>query len=145
MNWAFPGSLYTHLFPRSRALSTRPKEGGMGGIPPLLGFFRGGSQSVRPLLTHRKKVSLLQSTQTHPHAIVLGMVWPFTLEYCLLCARELVRAVIRTPCCRVLVHKTCLYAALAITPSRPTPTCPHCRQALGLAHFRRLCWRLSGK
>ena len=64
MNWAFPGSLYTHLFPRSRALSTRPKEGGMGGIPPLLGFFRGGSQSVRPLLTHRKKVSLLQSTQT---------------------------------------------------------------------------------
>ena len=73
------------------------------------------------------------------------MVWPFTVESCLLCARELVRAVIRTPCCRVLVHKTCLYAALAITPSRPTPTCPHCRQALGLVHFRRLCWRLSGK
>ena len=38
-----------------------------------------------------------------------------------------------------------MYAALAITPSRPTPTCPHCRQELGLAHFRRLCWRLSGK
>ena len=73
------------------------------------------------------------------------MVWPFPVESCLLCARELVRAVIRTPCCRVLVHKTCLYAALAITPSRPTPTCPHCRQVLGLAHFRRLCWRLSGK
>ena len=73
------------------------------------------------------------------------MVWPFTVECCLLCARELVRAVIRTPCCHVLVHKTCLYAALAITPSRPTPTCPHCRQALGLACFRRLCWRLSGK
>ena len=62
-----------------------------------------------------------------------------------MCARELVRAVIRTPCCRVLVHKTCLYAALAITPSRPTPTCPHCQQQLGLAHFRRLCWHLSGK
>ena len=73
------------------------------------------------------------------------MVWPFTVEYCLLCARELVRAVIRNPCCHVLVHKTCLYAALAITPSRPTPTCPHCRQELGLARFRRLCWRLSGK
>ena len=73
------------------------------------------------------------------------MVWPFSVDWCLLCARELVRAVIRTPCCRVLVHKTCLYAALAITPSRPTPTCPHCRQELGLAHFRRLCWRLSGK
>ena len=73
------------------------------------------------------------------------MVWPFRFDWCLLCARELVRAVIRTPCCHVLVHKTCLYAALAITPSRPTPTCPHCRQALGLARFRRLCWRLSGK
>ena len=56
-----------------------------------------------------------------------------------------IRDSIRTPCCHVLVHKTCLYAALAITPSRPTPTCPHCRQVLGLAHFRRLCWRLSGK
>ena len=73
------------------------------------------------------------------------MVWPFTVEYCLLCARELDRAVIRTPCCRVLVHKTCLYAALAITLSRPTPACPHCRQELGLPCFRRLCWRLSGK
>ena len=73
------------------------------------------------------------------------MVWPFTLDWCLLCARELVRAVIRTPCCRVLVHKACLYAALAISPSRPTPTCPHCQQELGLARFRRLCWRLSGK
>ena len=73
------------------------------------------------------------------------MVWTFTVDWCLLCARELVRAVIRTPCCRVLVHKACLYAALAITPSRPTPTCPHCQQELGLARFRRLCWRLSGK
>ena len=101
---------------------------------------------MRPLFPHHKRTSLRQSTQTHfPHAVFLGMVWPFTVESCLLCARELVRAVIRTPCCRVLVHKTCLYAALAITPSRPTPTCPHCRQELGLARFRRLCWRLSGK
>ena len=73
------------------------------------------------------------------------MVWPFTFDWCLLCARELVRSVIRTPCCRVLVHKACLYASLAISPSRPTPTCPHCQQDLGLVHFRRLCWRLSGK
>ena len=73
------------------------------------------------------------------------MVWPFTFDWCLLCARELVRAVIRTPCCRVLVHKACLYASLAVTPSRPTPTCPHCQQELGLARFRRLCWQLSGK
>ena len=74
------------------------------------------------------------------------MVWPFTFAVsCLLCARELVRAVIRTPCCRVLVHKACLYASLAVTPSRPTPTCPHCQQELGLARFRRLCWQLSGK
>ena len=73
------------------------------------------------------------------------MVWPFAVEYCLLCARELDRAVIRTPCCRVLVHKAWLYAALAISPSRPTPTCPHCQQELGLARFRRLCLRLSGK
>ena len=74
------------------------------------------------------------------------MVWPFTFAAsCLLCARELVRAVIRTPCCRVLVHKACLYASLAVTPSRPTPTCPHCQQELGLVRFRRLCWQLSGK
>ena len=39
MNRAFPGSLYTHLLPRSRALSTHPKRGGMGGYPPLLGGF----------------------------------------------------------------------------------------------------------
>ena len=38
-----------------------------------------------------------------------------------------------------------LYAALAISPSRPTPTCPYCQQELGLARFRRLCWRLSDK
>ena len=119
----------------------------MGSIPPLWGLFRGGSQSVRPLLTHHKK-ALSPPVDSNPndlHAFFYGMVWPFTVDWCLLCARELVRAVIRTPCCRVLVHKTCLYAALAITPSRPTPTCPHCRQELGLAHFRRLCWRLSGK
>ena len=73
------------------------------------------------------------------------MVWPFTFDWCLLCARELVRSVILTPCCRVLVHKACLFASLAVSPSRPTPTCPHCQQDLGLAHFRRLCWRLSGK
>ena len=36
----------------------------MGSIPPLWGLFRGGSQSVRPLLTHHKKASLLQSTQS---------------------------------------------------------------------------------
>ena len=65
MNRALPGSLYTHLFPRSPALSTHPKRGGMGGYPPSLGaFLEGGSQSVRPLLTHHKKASLLQSTQT---------------------------------------------------------------------------------
>ena len=65
MNRAFPGSLYTHLVSRSWALSTHPKRGGMGRYPPSFGaFFRGGSQSVRPLLTHHKKASLLQSTQT---------------------------------------------------------------------------------
>ena len=73
------------------------------------------------------------------------MVWPFTFDWCLLCARELVGAVIRTPCCRVLVHKACLYATLAITPSQPRPTCPHCHQDLGLGLVRRLYWRLSGK
>ena len=102
---------------------------------------------MRPLLTHHKKASLLESTQTQMVFMrsFFGMVWPFTLDWCLLCARELVRAVIRTPCCRVLVHKACLYAALAISPSRPTPTYPHCQQELGLASFRRLYWRLSGK
>ena len=73
------------------------------------------------------------------------MVWPFTFDWCVLCARELFRSVIRTPCCRLLVHKACLYSALAISPSRPTPTCPHCQQVLDLGRFRRLCWRLSGK
>lgn len=73
------------------------------------------------------------------------MVFPFTSDWCLLCARALVRSVVRTPCCQVLVHKTCLYASLAISPSRPTPTCPHCQQVLGLRRFRRLCWHLSGK
>ena len=100
---------------------------------------------MRPLLTHHKRPLSSSRFKKHLHEFFLGMVWPFTVEYCLLCARELVRAVIRTPCCRVLVHKTCLYAALAISPSRPTPTCPHCQQELGLARFRRLCWRLSGK
>ena len=43
MNRAFPGSLYTHLLPRSRALSTHPKRGGMGDIPPLFwGLLEGG-------------------------------------------------------------------------------------------------------
>ena len=73
------------------------------------------------------------------------MVWPFSFDWCVFCASELVRSVIRTPCCRLLVHKACLYSALAISPSRPTPTCPHCQQALDLGRFRRLCWRLSGK
>jgi len=73
------------------------------------------------------------------------MVWPFTFDWCILCASELVRSAIRTPCCRVLVHKTCLYSSLAISPSNPTSTCPHCQQVLGLRRFRRLCWRLSGK
>ena len=146
MNRAFPCSLYTHLFPRSRALSTHPKRRGDGGYPPLFGaFLRGGSSDMRPLLTHHKKASLSQSTQTDLSCDVLEMVWPFSFDWCLLCARELVRSVIRTPCCRALVHKACLYASLAISPSRPTPTCPHCQQDLGLAHFRRLCWRLSGK
>ena len=118
----------------------------MGEYPPSFRAFL-ESQSVRPLLTHHKK-GLSPPVDSNPndlHAIFLGMVWPFTVEWCLLCARELVRAVIRTPCCRVLVHKACLYAALAISPSRPTPTYPHCQQELGLASFRRLYWRLSGK
>ena len=42
MNRAFPCSLYTHRFSRSRALSTTPKKGGMGGIPPSLGLFLEG-------------------------------------------------------------------------------------------------------
>ena len=101
---------------------------------------------MRPLLTHHKKTSLTQPTQTQCLSCdVLGMVWPFTFDWCLLCASELVRPVIRTPWCRVLVHIACLYASLAVSPSRPTPTCPHCQQVLGLARFRRLCWRLSGK
>ena len=102
---------------------------------------------MSPLLTHHKKASLSPS-RLKPKCLtcdVLEMVWPLSFDWCLLCARELVRAVIRTPCCRVWVHKACLYSALAISPSRPTPTCPHCQQDLGLVHFRRLCWRLSGK
>ena len=73
------------------------------------------------------------------------MVYPLDFDWCLLCTRELVRAAIRSPCCRVLVHKACLSAALAITPSQPRPTCPHCHQDLGLELVRRLYWRLSGK
>ena len=73
------------------------------------------------------------------------MVWPFSFDWCVLCASELIRSVVRNPCCHLLVHKACLYSALAISPSRPTPTCPHCQQVLDLGRFRRLCWRLSGK
>ena len=47
------------------------------------------------------------------------MVWPFSFDWFVLCASELVRSVVRTPCCRLLVHKACLYSALAISPSRP--------------------------
>ena len=119
----------------------------MGGIPPFLGAFpRGESGKMRPLLTHHKKTSLTQPTQTQCLSCdVLGIEWPFTFDWYLLCASELVRSVIRTPCCHVLVHKACLYASLAVSPSRPTPMCPHCQQDLGLARFRRLYWRLSGK
>ena len=101
---------------------------------------------MRPLLTHHKKASLIQSTQIQCSSCdVLGMVWPFSFDWCVLCPSEPVRSVVRTPCCRLLVHKACLYSALAISPSRPTPTCPHCQQVLDLGRFRRLCWRLSGK
>ena len=101
---------------------------------------------MRPLLTHHKKASLIQSTQIQCSSCdVLGMVWPFSFDWCVLCASEPVRSVVRTPCCRLLVHKACLYSALAISPSRPTPTCPHCQLVLDLGRFRRLCWRLSGK
>ena len=74
------------------------------------------------------------------------MVWPFTFDWCVLSASELVRSVIRTPCCRVLVHKTCLYSSLVVKASNPTPTCPHCQQDLGLARFRRFfgACRVSG-
>ena len=40
MNRAFPGSLYTHLVSRSRALSTHPQQRGDGGVSPL--FLGGG-------------------------------------------------------------------------------------------------------
>ena len=101
---------------------------------------------MRPLLTHHKKASLIQSTQIQCSSCdVLGMVWPFSFDWCVLCPSEPVRSVVRTPCCRLLVHKACLYSALAISPSRPTPTCPQCQQVLDLGRFRRLCWRLSGK
>ena len=42
MNRAFPGSLYTHLVSRSRALSTQKRGGMGGGIPPLWGLFLEG-------------------------------------------------------------------------------------------------------
>ena len=124
-----------------------PSKRGDGGVspPPCWVWLEGGPIHETPS-SHTIKGPLVASPlKCNLHVVLHAMVWPFTVESCLLCARALVRAVIRTPCCRVLVHKTCLYAALAITPSRPTPTCPHCRQVLGLAHFRRLCWRLSGK
>ena len=60
MHRAFPGSLYTLLVSRSRALSTHPPKRGDGGVSPLFeGFVRGGSPSMRPLLTHHKKASFL--------------------------------------------------------------------------------------
>ena len=60
-----PALYITPLWPGSRALSAHPKRGGMGGYPPSFGgFFRGGSGEMRPLLTHHKKTSLTQSTQT---------------------------------------------------------------------------------
>ena len=45
MNRAFPGSLYTHLLPRSRALSTHPQkrgEGGGGITPSFRALLEGG-------------------------------------------------------------------------------------------------------
>ena len=99
---------------------------------------------MRPHLGYHKRASLSQSTQSQCSSGD-AMVWPFTFDWCLLFPRELVRFVIRTPCCRVLVHKTCLYASLAISPSQPRLTCPHCQQDLDLGLFRRLYWRLSGK
>ena len=81
-----------------------------------------------PLLGHHKKESLTHPAQTDFFSCdVLGIVWPFSFDWCVLCASKLVRSVIRTPCCRVLVHKTCLNSSLAFSPSNPTPTCPHCQ------------------
>ena len=95
------------------------------------------------LLRHHKKgVSHPSGSNRFFSCDVLGMVWPFTFDWCVLCASELVLSAVRTSCCRVLVHKTCLYSSLAVIPSNPTPTCPHKQQVLDL---RRLCWRLSGK
>ena len=99
---------------------------------------------MRPLLGYHKKESLPLPAQTD-FFHVFGMVWPFTFDWCVLGASELVRSAVRTPCCRVLVHKTCVYSSLAVSPSNPTPTCPHCQQVLDLVRFRRLCWRLSGE
>ena len=76
MSWALPCSLYTHLFPRSRALSTHPQRRGDGGVSPLFGAFpRGGSGDMRPLLTHHKKASLSQSTQTQMFFMRYFLEW----------------------------------------------------------------------
>ena len=136
------------LFTGSRALSTSPKRRVDGGVSPLLGgfFLEGGLVKWDPsLVTIKRSPSPIQLKPIFFPCDVLGMVWPFTFDWCVICASELVRSAFRTPCCRVLVHKTCLYSSLAISPSSPTPTCLDCQQVLGLRHFRRLCWRLSGR
>ena len=80
MQRAFPGSLYTLLVSRSRALSTHPKRGGMGGYPPsFVGLVRGGSPSMRLLFPHHKRTSLRQSTQTHSSC---GLSWYGVAFYC---------------------------------------------------------------
>lgn len=121
----------------------------MGGwVSPLLGrfFLEGGLVKWDPsLVTIKRSPSPIQLKPIFFPCDVLGMVWPFTFDWCVLCASELVRSAFCIPCCRVLIHKTCLYSSLAISPSSPTPTCPHCQQVLGPRRFRRLCWRLSGK
>ena len=64
MNRAFP-ALYIPTSCLGPGLS-RPtlKEGDWGYPPSFLGFVRGGSGEMRPLLTPHKKASLTQSTQT---------------------------------------------------------------------------------
>ena len=60
MNRAFPYSLYTHLVPRSRALSDHPKKrGDGGGIPPLLGLFLEGDLVTTCEFTCRTTLSVL--------------------------------------------------------------------------------------
>ena len=88
MQRAFPGSLYTHLGPRSRALSTHPQQRGDGGVSPLfLGVVRGGVPFMRPLFPHHKRTSDHQST---PNAIFMQsyMIWCGLLLWSLVfCAR----------------------------------------------------------